>query len=596
MKDQSWFEMISLRKRRLAGSVWIPLRAIHVIEEAGRYGWIGYRKEFFGAGSITVPLNKREEAGRLGWMDVGILHEHRSYIEDGRYVPCDTYEDYNGQTIGIHLALEQSFNSAEQKEWHLHQDFVIALGLKRERDVWVRPVEGYIEVARLLRRSDGNPYALEVRSEHLGDYLCARRMALYVTSYRNRDEIVEDASHVNWDGGFKTEVNSSDRWEGRVSPIHEGGDPFGSSTAVFHVFRTDIDPEVDVPSLCFPTDEDVVSESWTTQHQGRKLYRMQGELWRNEWIEPAEHSPRVRGDEHSSSVFFITNASGKKESRESLVGGGRWLWFRPDVVLALFQRRGAFLSWYTRETGSVACSPDYGVHFGINQIGLVNVYAKDIGLLPEWQQAIWAGFNVTPEGGVSDELLASQMKAKPATTKAPEEFLPKALELMNEMASAAWGKSIWRKHEDYEQILIHVHRFRSVDRKGLFELAKDLARLTADSFDLRALNCIVSPPKGEKWRSLKSLEKVVATISGDSRAHELMEPLFGIYELRLADAHLPGNRIDEALRLVRVDAQANFIVQGFQLLHACVGTLFALIHVIQGISDGKAGPVDRDKI
>jgi len=33
---------------------------------------------------------------------------------------------------------------------------------------------------------------------------------------------------------------------------------------------------------------------------------------------------------------------------------------------------------------------------------------KDIAYLPEWQQRIWSAFNVSPEGGVSDELLASQ--------------------------------------------------------------------------------------------------------------------------------------------------------------------------------------------
>jgi len=71
----------------------------------------------------------------------------------------------------------------------------------------------------------------------------------------------------------------------------------------------------------------------------------------------------------------------------------------------------------------VGCSPDYTVHFGINSLGLLNVYAKDIGLLPEWQQRIWAGYNVGPDGKVSKELLASQIDAEPADTQAPEAFL-----------------------------------------------------------------------------------------------------------------------------------------------------------------------------
>jgi hypothetical protein len=67
------------------------------------------------------------------------------------------------------------------------------------------------------------------------------------------------------------------------------------------------------------------------------------------------------------------------------------------------------------------------VHFGINSRGLVNVYAKDIALLPDWQQKIWAGYNIGPDGKVSEELLASQAEAQPADTQAPEVFLGKGL-------------------------------------------------------------------------------------------------------------------------------------------------------------------------
>ena len=80
--------------------------------------------------------------------------------------------------------------------WHLHQDLVIALGLKREGDIWLCPDEGYIDVAHLKRREDGSAYLLEIRAEHLKDYLCARNMALYITSYRNRKIIVDDSSFI----------------------------------------------------------------------------------------------------------------------------------------------------------------------------------------------------------------------------------------------------------------------------------------------------------------------------------------------------------------------------------------------------------------
>src|SRR5208283_2239440 len=103
--------------------------------------------------------------------------------------------------------------------WHLHQDYVVTLGLQREGDIWVCPREGYSEVARLHRGGNGGPALLEVRAEHLKDYLCARRMALYATSYYSRRIVVEDASFIDWKDASKKEITKTDRWEGRVIAI-----------------------------------------------------------------------------------------------------------------------------------------------------------------------------------------------------------------------------------------------------------------------------------------------------------------------------------------------------------------------------------------
>jgi hypothetical protein len=370
-------------------------------------------------------LEQKQAAEKLGWSDVGISHDHSGYVDEGRYVPADIFEDRD--IVGINLVLAQRGNALEPSEWHLHQDFVTTLGLKQEQDVWVRPEEDYVQVARLFKKKDGSPRLMEVRASHLRDYLCARGMALYVTSYRSRVAILASASDVAWPENPYRVIEGMDHWEGRTTEIVPGGMPYGSETAVFHVGRTDVDPEEDVPSFDFPKDNVVKSESWTVKHEGEKLYRIQGELWRNEWVDPASISPIVGRDEVPSSVFFAIDAEGRREEARKLVDGSRWLWFRPDVICALAHRRGGSLGWYTRDTGGVECSPGYSVHFGINRLGLVNVYAKDIALLPDWQQRIWAGYNVPPDGKVSEELLASQMRVEPANTQAPERFLGRVL-------------------------------------------------------------------------------------------------------------------------------------------------------------------------
>ena len=97
----------------------------------------------------------------------------------------------------------------------------------------------------------------------------------------------------------------------------------------------------------------------------------------------------------------------------------------------------------------------------------MNVYAKDVGLLPDWQQQIWAGYNITPEGGVSTELRASQVRARPADTQAPEEFLLRAIEEVNKLSLAKLGIKIFRDHEAIPDLITKTHRFRGVQLKVL---------------------------------------------------------------------------------------------------------------------------------
>jgi hypothetical protein len=572
--------MAEIRRRKFAVAAWIPLRAVQPICEEGKRGHLGCKEEFFGIGSLAVPIALKDKAERLGWSDVGISHEHRAYVDDGRYIPSDAYEYSRGEQIGVPLVLEQRLTGAEQNVWHLHQDFVIALELMMDGDRWICPNEGYTEVARLHRRPDGRPFLIEVKAEFLLDYLCARGMGLLVTAYWSREEIVEDITLIDWAENPKHEGPEDARWEGRTYEIHEGGMPFGAKTAVFHVSRTDVDLSEDVPVFGFPTDDVTEGRSWAFKRKERKLSVVQGEYWRDEWINPGKHSVRIRGDDAPGSVFFITDAAGTRESKETLTKESRWLWFRAEVISALLEYRGGHLGWYTRDTGSVTCSPACGVHFGVNSIGLVNVYAKDIGLLPDWQQRVWAGFNVTPEGGVSEELLASQMRAQPADTTAPESALAQALARMDEVFLAARGKPLFREHAYRNEVLNHIHRFRSISEKGLFALAKDIARLTADSIDVTALQEIVPPPKSEKWGSLKSLEKVLATVCTPEEARRALTPLVGTYQVRLADAHLPGGELADAMKLAGIDGIASTLDQGRTLISHCANTAMEITSLL----------------
>lgn len=580
--NQGWFEMPEIRRRKLANTVWIPLKASHRIKEIGRYGHAGYKFELYRASTLAIPVSQKQQATKLGWGDFANLDLHTGYVENGDYIPADTY--CYKDVSGLRLVLEQYTVSGEKPEWHLHQDFVLTLGLKREGNSWLRPDEGYVEVARISEKENGAPYLLEVRALHLKDYLCARGMCLYIVSYRQRAATLKNIDHITWPTDVE-ETHNNNRWRGYTRAIHEGGMEYGEEIAVARIERTDVDPEEDVPVFGQPTDENTAFQSWTKKDAGQKLYIVKGEFWHNEWIDPASRSPIVRRDKIPSTVSFITDAEGKTKHSEMLIEGGRWLWFRPEVMPVLAHRRGGSLKWHTRDTGEVGCSPGRDVHFGINSIGLINVYAKDIALLDEWEQKIWAGHNVPPEGKVSEELLSSQVKGILANTKAPEKFFPIVLSKLNNLASKKLKIILVRQHERTSDIMKQSHRFRSTNTEGLFALAKDLNRLTAESINVAALRKSLKYPKSEQRGSIKLLENLLALRIHPNHARTILSPLAGIYELRQPDAHLVNLKSNDAFRLAQVDRNAPFIIQGYQLLHACVSSIDTICQVLESWPD-----------
>ena len=595
--NRDWFEMKSIRKQRLENSVWVPLRQSALNKEKDKqYGHEGYREEFCGVGSVLVPLSLREQGENLGWSEIGLMREQGPVVSGDIYQPTGFYQIGDGEDFGVEPVLVQNFLSDDLSIWHLNQDIVFALRLLPEGDKWLRPDEMSAEVIRVKRNDEGKPVLLEMKTEFLKDYLAARNMALRVSRYFQRVEIFENIVHLGGGQGVYEENDDKNRFQIHVMKIHEGGHPFGEEAAVFHWTRNDVDPDEDVPVMGPENDSNVEQTSWTKKFDGRALYRVAGEFWVDEWIEPAACSPRVRCDDLPSSCEFIINASGEKLNADALKvvfndkDVGRWLWFRNEIIEAVSECPGSSLSWHTRDTGNITPCPGYSVHFGLNELQLITVYGPDIARLPEWQKRFWVGYNVSPEGGVSKELLDSQVKANPAPTQAPEPYFATSLERLNAAAEHRWGDKLLREHSDVDKIMPKIHRFRARDRAGLFSLAKDIFRLTGDRLNIAMLHRVAPPPESGKRGSLKSLEHALATIATAGDARSALTPLIGVYELRLCDAHLASSRTNKALNMSAVDPNAHPIQQGFQLIQ---GIVLALQRIAKTLSaDGR--PTNAD--
>jgi hypothetical protein len=557
-----WVEMADLKKHTYNNKVWVPLYAANKISEAGEVGHAGFREEYFGAHAIVVPQNHQAKALELDWNDVNVSFGHRPRLDDDNVFHSATAFEWD-DVKGSNPVLVQHIEVERSDDVHINQDIILALGLKREGDVWVCPEEDYVEVIRLVRDAGGEAIRVEIKAEFLKDYLCAANSGLILLTYQSRQAVEQSFSDVKWEDEEVEEKTDHYYWSGRHLQTHEGLFPFNQGVHVSHVGRTDTDYSEDIPVYGFPTDETTRSESYKVDPTGRQLVHVIGEIWKKEWITPAAKSPRVRGDKVPSTIEFIVDNEGNTETSQTLVSPSRWLWFHPNVVNDLLGKRAGLLSWYTADTGNVGGAWNRSVHFGVNSIGFVNVYAKDIARMREIDKKAWVRHNVSPEGGVSAELLMSQMEARPAETDAPENIFFSLVDEIQSISNAKLGSDLFRGHPSDQAISRKIHRFQATSLGGFYLLCKEITRFLIERIDMDLLKRLKN--EDAKLGTLKRLENILTALGYDGR--QMMGVLVGVYDLRLADAHLPStDKVTDAMKLVGVDYEKAKLYSGKQLI------------------------------
>lgn len=545
--NKEWFEMIDLKKHTFNNKVWIPLYSQYKISEKGDIRHKGFSEEYFGAHSLIVPQDQKTIALNLQWMDLTVGFGHKPWVDDDNmFHSAIEYE--RGNVSGINPVFEQYFEIEHGRDIHINQDIVLGLGLKREGDLWICPEEDYVDVIRLKRNDENKPVLVEIKAEFLKDYLCGSNSGLILLTYQSRQAIEESFDYLDW-AEEKEENTTNYDWTGRFLSVYEGDSLFGSAS-VFWMGRTDTDYSEDIPVYEFPTDENTRSEKWDVKPTGKELTHAMGEIWKKEWIEPALKSPRVRGDRVPSKLEFIVDNEGKTETSETLESPSRWLWFHPDVINDLLKKRTGVLTWHSEDTGNIGGAWHRSVHFGVNSIGLVNVYAKDIAILDEIDKKVWARHNVSPEGRVSAELLSSQMQAIPAKTDAPEQDFFLVIQEIQKISKSKLGQELFREHSFEEGINKRVHRFQATSLEGFFLLCKEITRFLIERIDMDFLKTLKK--EKDNLGTLKRLENILVSLGYDGR--KIMGVLVGVYDLRLTDAHLPSKgKTQDAMKLVEID-------------------------------------------
>ncbi|WP_330083985.1 hypothetical protein [Methylocystis iwaonis] len=566
--SQEWFELKDHRRRLFSRAVWIPVYGTIFPAKRGEYPEIGHVQETLAVGSAVIFEGKRAKAEELDWHCWSLNNTTPYLNDDGRYCEASTFYEEPGGSLGFRLVLSQYHNSLHPRQVIIHQDFLLAYGLIQEGNVWVRPSEGYEQVVRRTEDENGEIRFVEIRAEYLKDYLAARKAALRLYYYRERQAILNSNPGFTWAEDNSLVDEPHYRCMVRCDEIDSSGDFPGASWAFFKAWRTDVDPEVDVPDFSIEDEDSTATESRTGIRDGEgRRYRVTGEMWRGEWIEPAEKPCRIMGEEPHEFLSVTIDGGGGKVDLETLNHEevGKYLWFRPEVVNALLLQRGGVLNWYTHDTGGVSASPDWLVHFGVNGLGLLNAYAYDIARRPLWERRIWAAHNCRPDGGVSGELLKAQMECAPAGSKSPEYLFHYALRWLDDIFQEKFGASLFSEHHEVQALSARIHRFRAVDENGLRALAKDVVKLSIERINKKSLIDALGEKKSES-ATLKLLQRLLAKHTSEKYAYTRMTPLFGLYDLRGTDAHLASSDVDECYSRLGVDRKVPTVLQAADLL------------------------------
>ncbi len=549
---QQWFNMDWERQSSLERASWITLRERKQKTNDKKQGELDYREECVAINSIMFPIKDKAKAFQLKWNDFNAGTGNRSLIEDdGTYYSAEKLDLGFNVTGGISPVLCQKFPGKLDDFWHLNQDIVIAFNLLREGNSWLAPDEGFDEVAKIDFNEEGYPTVLQIRTDYLKDYLCARGMGLYINSYRYMMFVggEEHKNFINLHKEFEKEEDSY-RWEGRIK-----GSEYGDNK---------------------------VLEFWS-------------ELWKSDWVSPGNTSSYVGRDARSELPFTI-NVSGDTLPQNKLVANKLikgylvWLWFKPECILELLKGRDSYLEWPRSQIGVVGFGLDREVRFGIHKDGYLNVYAKDIGLLPYWQQKIWCAHNVKPEDGLAEALHQTQVEGRRLLSEhAPESLLANIHNQLNDNCAALHQSSFFSKNMKDVEKLKDIHRFRSISSEGLGELAVDVYENCIKFINHKSMTEKIKEKapqvfkENKKYHKLEILKLFLVNNCSmdDNEADALVLPLSGICELRNHRSHRNDNDLSSYLSMANIRENVHPIHQGYDLLNSYVKVLEGIQNIFE---------------
>lgn len=229
------------------------------------------------------------------------------------------------------------------------------------------------------------------------------------------------------------------------------------------------------------------------------------------------------------------------------------VFFNKEVLLKYDVHPSYRVAFASSTYGSIRQGDDFDIPFGINRYGRLVMWLGDISRLPESEQFYLRSENVQSDHSIGSEFYDGQIECK-FTERTPEDQLFEQRSRLLEACFVRFGQKVAHLEKEVLDLAISIRRpvvDTATERRNV---ADALNKVYLESLDNKALEKILTSlgQEASKLGSLKRLQKMVETVAPEEDIAGTMNPLYVLYDLRVAYSHLGSHEGQaEKLRYVR---------------------------------------------
>ncbi|WP_428144847.1 hypothetical protein [Delftia acidovorans] len=196
--------------------------------------------------------------------------------------------------------------------------------------------------------------------------------------------------------------------------------------------------------------------------------------------------------------------------------------------------------------GSIRQGDDFDIPFGLNRHGRLVMWLGDVARLPESEQFYLRSENVQSDHSIGSEFYDGQIECK-FTDRTPEDQLFEQRSRLLEACFARFGQKVAHLEKEVLDLAISVRRPVVDTPAERRNVADALNKVYLESFDNKALEKILTTlgQDASKLGSLKRLQKLAEAVAPTEDIAGTMNPLYVLYDLRVAYSHLSSHEGQE---------------------------------------------------